>query len=111
MKEETVTNLLDWMKEETEKNAKRCIKLIENTPPCILLIGEHEEGHGAGELSRQDPDETVSILPCSKNCLKEVNPEKHPGVYFGQPFIYEERWYGCWLCQREMRRKGANDEN
>ena len=42
-------------------------------------------------------------------CMKEVNPEDHPGVYFGTPFVYDERDFGCdKLCPiREECKKKA----
>jgi hypothetical protein len=33
-----------------------------------------------------------------KRCLKEINPEAHPGVFMGTPFVYEDFWMACVLC-------------
>jgi hypothetical protein len=38
---------------------------------------------------------------CNKySCLKEINPEQFPGIYFGEPRQFDPNWYGCYLCQR-----------
>lgn len=34
-----------------------------------------------------------------KNCLREVSPGC--GEFFGTPFVYDENWFGCFLCKRE----------
>ena len=42
-----------------------------------------------------------------KRCLREINPEFHPGVCFGEMWKYEERWFGCYLCRLNL---GDNKE-
>ena len=39
-----------------------------------------------------------------KTCLKEINPEEFPGVYFDDlPFIYDENFMACWMCRQESK--------
>jgi hypothetical protein len=37
-----------------------------------------------------------------KRCLKEVNPEEHPGVYWGEPWKADENCGCCVSCHREF---------
>lgn len=33
-------------------------------------------------------------------CMKEINPEFKPGVYFGKAYVYDERQGSCaFVCQ------------
>ena len=34
----------------------------------------------------------------NKPCLKEINPEDHPGVYLGKPYEYDPNYGGCIDC-------------
>ena len=56
-------------------------------------------------------EEGNEILPCPKKCMKEINPEEHPGVYFGKPFVYDPNWGACWMCQREERKRKERKRN
>lgn len=38
-------------------------------------------------------------MDCSnRKCLREVNPEMFPGVFFGKQHHYEENYGGCLDC-------------
>jgi hypothetical protein len=43
-------------------------------------------------------------VKCKKDrCLKEINPNVHPGVFFGTPFEYDPNLLGCVFCSGEKR--------
>ncbi len=51
-------------------------------------------------------------------CLKEVNPEVHPGVFFGVGWKYNENEMACVFCiertgneEEGNGRKAASEEN
>jgi len=38
-----------------------------------------------------------------RKCLKEINPDEHPGVFAGgEPWVYDENWGSCVDCQRQF---------
>ena len=37
-----------------------------------------------------------------KPCLKEVNPEEYPGVFWGEPYVVDENCGCCISCHREL---------
>ncbi len=47
----------------------------------------------------------------NKPCLKEINPEEHPGVYLGEPYKYDSNYGGCVDCpdkcntERKLKRR------
>ena len=34
-----------------------------------------------------------------KRCIREINPDVYPGVFFGEAWKYEENFLGCYLCR------------
>jgi hypothetical protein len=34
-----------------------------------------------------------------RECLKEINPEDHPGIWIGTPYVYEEEMGECHQCE------------
>ena len=57
------------------------------------------------EEKRQRIAANVNTPRCNKTtCLKEINPEEFPGVYFDDlPFIYDENFGACWMCRQESK--------
>ncbi len=52
--------------------------------------------------------------PCGKTkCLKETNPNaenpKFRGQFLGKPYIYEECWHSCYLCNLNLKEEGEDD--
>jgi uncharacterized Zn-finger protein len=41
----------------------------------------------------------VNIHMGDFRCLKEINPESHPGVFFGRGYVYEENSMACEQCE------------
>ena len=35
-----------------------------------------------------------------KKCLKEVNPNRHPGIFFGPGFVKRDQDLACVLCEQ-----------
>ncbi len=35
-----------------------------------------------------------------RRCLKETNPKFHPGSFLGTPYVWEDCWLACHLCDR-----------
>ncbi len=33
-----------------------------------------------------------------EDCLKEINPDFFPGVFFGVAYLFDTREGACWLC-------------
>lgn len=40
-----------------------------------------------------------------KRCRKEINPKYFPETYFGEPWVYNENEYACYLCKLDERRE------
>ena len=43
--------------------------------------------------------------PKPKNCLKEFNPKHFPGVYWGEPWVFNENMGCCCDCVSEQKRE------
>ncbi len=52
----------------------------------------------------------------NKPCLKEINPEEYPGIYFGEPYKYDPNYGGCIDCpnkcntERKLKRREKNEK-
>ena len=63
------------------------------------------------DAGRKPPmEKMIDGQPCGKTkCLKETNPDaenpKFRGQFIGKPFIYEECWHSCYLCNLESENK------
>ena len=43
-------------------------------------------------------------------CLKEINPEVHPGIFWSEPWKYEETLHACFLCGLNLKDAEETEE-
>jgi hypothetical protein len=48
--------------------------------------------------------------PRPKNCLKEINPKHFPGVYWGEPWVFNENIGCCCDCVGGQQRLAEEEE-
>lgn len=62
-------------------------------------------------MSVQEGMREMVVTNQDKPCLKEINPEDYPGVYFGEPYKYDPSCGECCDCpnkcniERKLKRR------